>query len=338
MLTAKGLAQLVAQAEKSSSGEYPPYLPFVEAGVSRLKIVGNGQSAERIVKHLAITTASAFLAPMPSGYFPIHYDSGAGEGSQSHLLSQALRTVYGSKNVLLQSGSPYRFTSAAKMLEALRRENAFRTGYVFGRYSGLIEAPERNALVYVGGPRGMAWEANQLRNELLPYKRYLKTNAMSGEAEPNMNAILLVPNAKTLGDIWHDKKARRSEAEELGSDLSQFIAAPLTYEGREAVRSWLDYGPALEDEIIASAKASGRYEAGPSSLLPLKRNGNAIYVGAHIDLNKMRKLKRHLERSPEERVKILCYKWQKPYYEKNLGEIPFDTLTATPAKPKGEHA
>ena len=210
------------------------------------------------------------------------------------------------------------YTPYKAVKETLYSLNDQRQEYKAGRYAGVIESPNKTALIYMGSKLGFRWNSWQIKYEksachVFHSHKGHYTNLEAGK----INAILFITGPKMFRDIYYDKAGLRSPEVVLGQTFASFVVLPQTYDGIRALENYLISNDSEERaEIISYATASGYSpNTGPdSALFPLiNAAGERVYIGTVLDLPTVTRARNRqlLGKFP---VEVICTAWQESYY------------------------
>lgn len=221
-----------------------------------------------------------------------------------------------------------KFAHSKKMSQLLYTGKDMRSekGIIWGRETGIVESPLKTVLIYTGDKRGMSWSKFHTDIERREYRKF---NAVSTYHNINVEsnlAMLIVDNPKMFADLFFNTKGRRRE-EQFGGSFTSMIVVPDNREGiANAYHYLMTDTRAFNEQIVEDAiqsgvfmKRTGRYD----SIFPLQDlKGTNIAIGVYLDGIQIRKI-RDAADILNQPFGVICYAWQREYYERVLPETKF---------------
>ena len=206
------------------------------------------------------------------------------EEKETHLqnfVTQAMMNMNGIKqeengNICLNIDSEVIYTNVYDIKKKMVEKFGIRSEVQGGRCCGIIEAPLKSAIFYMGVKIGITWSEWTIKRDIELFRNYLKAfgqyhNVTTGE----YHAVIFVDNARMFEDLYKDKKEKNQKGSYIGKGFHSFTAFPMSYQGIRQLKSLLEITPkAFEDEVAAIAVGSGEFaynEEGNIDVFPLRR-------------------------------------------------------------------
>ena len=224
----------------------------------------------------------------------------------------------------------YVFRNSYEVKKAVSGRAEQYGGYHAGRYTGILESPQKSVLVYVGARGGMSWSKIATKPEFGAHHAYSVhysdyKNLPGGEN----HGIMFVQNARTFADLYLDTAGKRKD-DEFADRFDSFIIFPIDCSGVANAMEFADNKVAeYEHEIVVTAIKSGVCEkntSGYTSLFPLRSAGGVpTAVGAFIDCVKLNRIRKVYEKTGIA-CSMICYPWQVDFYRRVIPNAKFVTL------------
>lgn len=216
------------------------------------------------------------------------------------------------------------------------KENAKSVGiahdamdFARSRIRGVLDSKEKSVAVYVNTKFGLTWEQFNTKPEkgLVRMWRVSKATAPQEVLSRLGTCVaIIVENPMEFESMIKSKySSRRSESiDESFADIYDHVyVVPNDTDGCEHLE-WLMLTNTENEtsKLCESAKASGKFI---SNDIKTKKQfalrdtaGNEVAVGIALDIRDMVSISRAATSEPDRKFFVICYDWQKKYFEKAL--------------------
>ena len=207
-----------------------------------------------------------------------------------------------------------------------------------GQMSGLLDVGDHVMIVFAEPPFGMSWSgSNTSSPDLVMYRDYLRhvhPNITTSFISEDPKGVLIVRNHEEFQRNFDDIYKRRNAKEpySLGDGLKSFYVIPADRNGIDQLQMVIHVNDDEEERRIIEWGLENDLERPDISDINMhcfclydQDDDSYIFYGVLMDIVKMNALAKAIQAYPELKVKIFCYKWQEPYYQKlfpNAETIP----------------
>lgn len=341
MITARGFNSFLEEIEKSSNDgsskvfEYAKWMRGMMPMFQALDCSMN-LTSEKIIKHLDLSTASLIAFAVGASFSPLLATVGSKEEEQNEKrktenkisLAQIVNEGVSKYTDADSEVPPYlfpnshiRFTNARDIKHITIEQYKSSVNIMYGRFTGIFEAPGKAVITYAPPIRGMSWNRWVVNGEILAYQIFLSQQGIySIDPFSDIRAAIFVENVKMFDQLMHDYHEKRTANEVLGGGLSEFLVFPLTKYGVDRFHDYLlDDRNAIEQRIVKQITKFDDFsenKIGDDILFPLvENNGVPVTIGVYIDIVKINRL---ISYPSDMDYAIICYGWQEEFYRKIL--------------------
>ena len=197
-----------------------------------------------------------------------------------------------------------------------------------GRYRGVLDSECRSILLYVAQQSDMQWSRWFTRMEVTAHSQWVKSAAMLSQSQSEKTGLcagIIVKNqasfekAYKLADVEHEK----NEQSLYGGTFDHFYVFPEDENGIKQMNWLMQNDDAdINDAIISFFSKQDGFHASPNSkLFPLVNAYNhKTAVCLTFDAKQLLSIQRVALAKSDEAYAIICFPWQKEYYQRVLPE------------------
>lgn len=193
------------------------------------------------------------------------------------------------------------------------------------RMRGVLDSYYNSMVVFIEPPIPMSWYKFNVNAERSVARMWNVSNSFVKE-EYKANGILkAVFIAENPTSFYRSYSAARNDVEdealEFGGYFSNVYVVPNSQEGVNQLHWIMLSNEDEEKQILAEAAIkTGQFvfneQRTGSDYLLRDKAGNEVIIGFHMDAKKMLQYEKVANAHPAITYYILCYKWQKSFYEK----------------------
>lgn len=204
--------------------------------------------------------------------------------------------------------------------------------------SGILASPRKAMVVYTGTSDGMSWLPNSRKADTTIIKAFMYNHKIPrNNFGTAAGGILLASSPEILSGIFFNKGKKKNKSH-FGDGLNALYVLPMTQDGMSTINHlMLDDLVKQERSFIATLCSSGSFynnEVQSDAEFNIIEEATGALCACGIDMNFNRIVKWHSIISNEAKPaspsssfsspsphKIICYRFQVPYYRAVLGEL-----------------
>lgn len=346
MITARGFNCLLEEVELTPSSETLRIFEYAKWMKGMMPIFQSldcsmNLTSEKIIKHLDLSTSTLIAFAIGASFSPLvvsiaaHAEEQNKKGklenkiSLTQIVNEATRNFVDAERgglPYLFSASKIRFTNARDVKHVTVGKYKSSSNIMYGRFTGIFEAPQKAVLTYAPPIRGMSWNRWVVNGEILAYQIFLSYQGLYGsDPYSYISGTIFVEDEKMLDNLMKDYHEKRNDNDVLGSGFNELVIFPLTQNGLNQFRHYLlDDREAVEKNIVKQIVQLADFNenhVGDTVLFPIvERSGLPVTIGIYIDIIRINRL---ISYPLELQYAIICREWQEEFYRKVLNPTEF---------------
>lgn len=346
MITAHGFNCFLEEVELASSSESLQTFEYAKWMKGMMPIFQSldcsmNLTSEKIIKHLDLSTSTLIAFAIGASFSPLVASIAAKAEEQkkregienkislTQIVSEAIRRYVDAEDgdlPYLFPASEIRFTNARAVKHVTVGKYKSSANIMYGRFTGIFEAPQKAVMAYAPPIRGMSWNRWVVNGEILAYQIFLSHQGLySIDPFSNINGVIFVEDEKMFDNLMKNYHEKRNDNDVLGSGLSEFLVFPLTKNGLDQFHHYLlNDREVIEKKIVQQIVRLDDFnenQVGDAILFPiLEQSGLPVTIGIYIDIVRINRL---ISYPSELQYAIVCKAWQEEFYRKVLNPTEF---------------
>lgn len=190
-------------------------------------------------------------------------------------------------------------------------------------FQGILDSYYKTVLIYSIHTIGLPWSKWKFQSESTILTWWKASHSLTEKKRSyysGLSGVLFVKNARQFHNAYFDVVHVRKE--KLGEGLNHFYVVPKTCEGASHLRFLMltddkEYNETIKTELLETGMYSLN-ENDPYDAFPLCNlaTGNPAVILPQMDIIQMQTLQLKCEISNVKSFDIICFEWQKDYYNR----------------------
>ena len=197
--------------------------------------------------------------------------------------------------------------------------------YKFSTHTGLLISRGKSYFVYTSTPRGIKFNSSSVNRARISATHYLFTNSITNEQYGAVQrGIIFCKNSKEFELTFKtnkqvEKKKGFVKGETLKQMFHKLFLLPVCRESMYTLDEILTYQDDLHERAISELmRRDTQFKKVKNSVFEMQYNNCETLVGIDMDIIKLQNVYDVIteEQNRDKTYVIVCYEWQKEYYER----------------------